>query len=381
MKILAYPQDANPYQELLYGQMRQQGVRVRYIGQWTPSHTANIALLPLEVVVLRLRGWRIVHLHWVFPFLLTGGTRYNWLRWLSQMWFYVFLAVTTAAGARLVWTAHNVLPHERVFHSDIAARRRLGQASSVVFAHAADVLNELRALNIRVARGVVIPHGPFAPVERAEHCRSPRSTDDVMHLLFFGRIAAYKGVEDLLAAVAMLPRQAGISVTIAGACDDSDLRRRLLELHAELGDRVALRLGHVPEHEVPNLLHQAHAVVLPFRQITTSGSALLALSHGRPVVVPDMPTLSNLPSGATIRYDGSTESLAATLLWVSRLSPQQLADMATAAQNFCAANSWQRAARTSLDALEDALRDSYRVVVGGPVAVYERGSQKQWTER
>lgn len=352
MKLLAYPKDNNPYQELLYAQMRRQGACVHYIGQLTSSHTANLALLPLEILALRLKGWRIIHLHWVFPFLFTGGARFTWLRWLSQAWFYLFLTVAAAIGMQLAWTAHNVLPHEQVFYSDLAARRRLGRASSVVFAHAASVFDELATLGISAQTTIVIPHGPFVAPDAVCRTALPRSRRDHLELLFFGRIAEYKGVEDLLAAVATLPSSTPIRLTVAGACGDPVLRQRLREQCAAQSDRVSLRLGHVPDSDVPDLLQQADIVALPFRQITTSGSALLALSYGRPVIVPDVPTLRHLPARATIRYDGSAESLAATLTAVSQLSAEQLAQMATGAQDFCAANSWQRAAQISLAALE-----------------------------
>ena len=42
----------------------------------------------------------------------------------------------------------------------------------------------------------------------------------------------------------------------------------------------------VPDGEVQHYLLAADAVVLPFKEILTSGSAMLALSFGRPVVAP-----------------------------------------------------------------------------------------------
>jgi len=51
-------------------------------------------------------------------------------------------------------------------------------------------------------------------------------------------------------------------------------------------------------------LGDADAVVLPFRDILTSGSAILALSHGRPVIAPALGCLpGTLPSDATFLYD------------------------------------------------------------------------------
>jgi glycosyltransferase involved in cell wall biosynthesis len=53
-------------------------------------------------------------------------------------------------------------------------------------------------------------------------------------------------------------------------------------------------------------------VVLPFRDILTSGSAILALSHGRPVIAPAMGCLpGTLPADATFLYDPDAEGALA----------------------------------------------------------------------
>ena len=56
---------------------------------------------------------------------------------------------------------------------------------------------------------------------------------------------------------------------------------------AAAGDpRIRLSLGHVPDDKVQLYLRAADLVALPFRDITNSGSALLALGFDRPVLVP-----------------------------------------------------------------------------------------------
>ena len=54
LKIVALPRDPNPYQELLYRPMREQGACVRYGGELTRSRTVNLLALPLELLAYRL---------------------------------------------------------------------------------------------------------------------------------------------------------------------------------------------------------------------------------------------------------------------------------------------------------------------------------------
>lgn len=225
MKILALPRDKNPYQELLYEQLRARGVQVRYAGVLTPSQTVNVLFLPLELITCRVLGWRLLHIHWVYSFQFPGARTFPWLRRAAQAWFGGVLATARLLGVRVVWTAHNVLPHERVFHDDYEARRALVRASDVVLVHsraAGEALAEIGATPRRLA---VVPHGPYEPACDPDRLRTPGSGNRVRRLLFFGSIRSYKGVEELLAAIAGLDGQVPVRAVIVGECQTSSCAR------------------------------------------------------------------------------------------------------------------------------------------------------------
>jgi glycosyltransferase involved in cell wall biosynthesis len=343
MKILVFPRDPNPYQRLLYTEMERHGARVSYLGQLTPSHTLNLLLLPAEMAVRRARGAEVVHLHWVFGFALPG---FPGSRRLAQAWFGVWLRAVKLLGLRLVWTAHNVLPHAPVFADDEAARRVLVRRCDLVLAHTTAALAGLGAIGAAPRRSRIIGHGPMGPAAPAM-LRVPGSSDGSREFLFFGKVAEYKGVEELLAAFENLPPGTPARLTVAGQCDDPRLRARL----TAAGGNVRLRLEHVPEREVAELLAGADVVVLPFRRITTSGSAELALAHGRPLIVPDLEALAGLADGAVLRYDGSVPRLTEALVDLASADKSRLADMSAAALAYGARSSWYEIAGTTLAAL------------------------------
>src|SRR5580693_6273184 len=348
MRVLALPRDPNPYQGLLYGEMRRLGLSVRYIGEPTRSRTLNLLLLPLEVLAGRIAGARVVHLHWVFAFTLPGEGRFPVLRRLAYAWFRVWLRTCRILRMRLVWTAHNVLPHQPVFADDVSARRTLVDASDLVLAHSPSALAELAILGAVPRRSAVIEHGPLGPAPSAGTLRTPGSPgsgdDPRRHFLFFGKVEEYKGVEDLLAAFLALPGDTPARLTVAGQCEDPRLRVRLQQLARRGGGRIALRLEHVPAAEVAPLLSTADAVVLPFRRVTTSGSALLALSHSRPLVVPDLAGLADLPDQAVLRYNGGIPGLAGALVRLAHADRRVLAAMSTAASKHLSQTTWQEIA-------------------------------------
>jgi glycosyltransferase involved in cell wall biosynthesis len=357
MKVLVLPRDANPYQSLLYGEMRRLGVQVIYLGELTPIQTLNLLLLPLEVAARRLAGARVLHLHWVFAFTLPGARGFPAMRWVAQAWFLVVLRVCRVVGTHLVWTAHNVLPHEPVFADDVFARRALVAASDLVLAHSQSTLDELAALGAVPRRNAVIQHGPISSSLAAGSLRTPGAGDRPREFVFFGQILEYKGVDDLLTAFLVMPDDIAAHLTIAGQCKDPELRSRLHALARRGGARILLRLEYVPDDEVAPLLGAADVVVLPFRRVSTSGSAMLALSHGRPLIVPDLAGLSDLPDEAVLRYNGEVAGLVDALVCLACADGGALAAMSGAARIYAFRTTWQEIAERTVSELLSVLGD------------------------
>lgn len=350
MRVLVFPRDPNPYQDLLYTEMQRLGVQVRYLGDLTFSHTLNQLLLPLETVAGRIWGARLVHLHWVFGFALPGTRRFPVMRRVAQMWFAAWLGVCRLTGLRLVWTAHNVLPHEPVFADDTAARQALVRSCDLVLAHSPSALAALGALGAVARKSAIIPHGPIYYGAATPSPPGAQDRGGMRRFLFFGRLQEYKGVEELLAAFAALPGDVAAELTVAGQCRDPNLGARLRTL-AQCDERIVLRLGYVPDEEVAGLLDGADVVVLPFRQVTTSGSAVLALNHGKPLVVPALAALADLPEDAVVRYSGGIPALTAALARLARADRDTLAAMSAAARRHQAIITWPDIARQTTAAM------------------------------
>jgi glycosyltransferase involved in cell wall biosynthesis len=300
------------------------------------------------MAVGRLSGARVVHLHWVYAFGLNGASRSTAIRYLAEAWFTVCLWALRLLGLRLIWTAHNVLPQTPTFADDVRGRRRLVAACDLVIAHSKATLDQLADMGIVPRRSTVIPHGPFTAAvepgsrEAADGGRQPRQ------LLFFGKVRPYKGVDTLLEAFTALPPEFDAHLTVAGACDDVSLAAELTELAGRSPDRVTLRLQWFSDAEASRLLHLADVAILPFREITTSGSAMMALGHGLPLVVPDLPGLAELPDDAVVRYDGTVRGLAGALSSVIVADSSVLGKMSSAAYAYCAETGWSEIAERTL---------------------------------
>jgi glycosyltransferase involved in cell wall biosynthesis len=356
MKILVLPKEGNnPYQSLLYNEMAGLGTEIAYAGQVTSSYTVNQLLLPVETVARRITGTRIIHIHWTYGFGVYGSPRYPSLRKVSQHLFYLWLRVAKVTGMRLVWTAHNVLPNAPVFADDVSARRRLVAAADLVISHSQATLAELAELGIVPSNSAVIPHGPYEVPQEHEHLRPPASMPGPRRFLFFGRVDPYKGVDTLLKAFAELPPELDAQLSVVGECRDQSLKAELSELAHRSSRPIELRFERIADEEVPRVLESSDAIVAPYRRSTTSGTAVLALCHGRPLVVPDLPGLAELPDDAIIRYDRTIQGLTSALADLIRADSGVYAKMSEAGYAYCASISWKSIAQETSYAMSQIL--------------------------
>lgn len=154
-------------------------------------------------------------------------------------------------------------------------QRRLAQRAAVLVALSPHVAARIREQGLRrQQRLLVASHPPFdfGPVaERGAH-------GGPLHLLFFGRLLRYKGLDLLASALACLPPGLFI-VRVVGRGPASPELARLAEL-----DFVTVENRWVPEDEISALFSWADAVVLPYREASQSGVAAGALAAGRWVV-------------------------------------------------------------------------------------------------
>lgn len=267
---------------------------------------------------------------------------------------------------RVVWTAHNVLPHEQVFADDVVARKTLARSASVVLVHSDATAQAVRDFGaVRVA---VAPQGSY--VDRYNHLPSRAEARarlglpaDVLVIAHVGALRPYKGTHRLLAQVGGRP--GGTCYLIAGACPDGAYRARLQELARAAGPRVRLLLGWLSDDDLGDCLAAADAAVFPFTAVSNSGSVLLALGAGLPVVVPDMPELASLPGGATIRFANTDEGLAEALDHVERLGRERLEELAGCAGRFAGQQTWPVVASTARAAYESAVDQPWEYVHPG----------------
>jgi glycosyltransferase involved in cell wall biosynthesis len=186
----------------------------------------------------------------------------------------------------------------------LALDRKLARGTDAVVGNSQAVVDFYRAAGIPDAKLVRIDSGiPLASppaIDPAATRAALGVAPDAKVLLFAGRLAPQKAVDDLIAALDLLQHvRPGVVTWIAG---DGPERPRLegLARAFDLGGRVRF-LGH--REDVPALLAAADALVLPSRFEGLPNVVLEAMAAGKPVVA------TAAPGTAELVVDGETGRL------------------------------------------------------------------------
>jgi glycosyltransferase involved in cell wall biosynthesis len=236
------------------------------------------------------------------------------LRWLRRV----------ADERPVVLTAHDVMPRRR---RALPVWPDVLETAERVVVHSRRAVEQLVELGLPRERIVRIPH----PVFEGEPLPPPEGRT----LLFFGLIRDYKGLDVLLEA---LPEIRDAKLVVAG--DPLD------PVPVNADPNVEWQLRFVDAGEVRALMARAAAVVLPYRQLDSSGVLATAIGYRRPVVVTDVGSLGEIvrefKAGEVVPVD-DPRALAEACTRV--LQPKRLAAAAAGAERAAKALTWEHSAQ------------------------------------
>lgn len=299
ISIMAFPRKGDCYVDCFYPPIEALGVEVsegQFSGRWLLKHLRNIDY---------------IHIHWPSLF-YSAPQRYKCLR--NYALFLFFLTLARWRGARLIWTIHNLYPHDRcvIPQLDILTRRLLVKLGTLFFVHGpsaeVDVLREFPALagrTVLIQIGEWVDYYPNTMTRSTARSRLGLAENEFV-FLFIGLCRPYKNLEGLIRAFEQLPGNP--ILMISGKFQDTAYESRIKAAITRSGSRIILHSGFVPDTDMQVYLRACNAVVTPYSEVLSSGSAILGLSFGRPVIAPAIGGLKDLiVEGCGFLYDPSQE--------------------------------------------------------------------------
>lgn len=303
------PAFGNPFQNILYAKAPSVGIM--------PVHLASLD----DLAEIRSPSRLACHIHWIGSVLKGAQSLDETTESIGK--FVATLDRLKSNATRIVWTAHNVLPHDCRFpEAEISLRSHLASAADIIHIMHPGTVEACSAFyTIPKEKVLQCPHPSYVGVypdivgrEQARYELNLHPNETVF--LAFGSMQPYKGLYEL----AEIFRDASRSWTqrahlvIAGMPTDEDLVQTLYSSFGAVRNITIVARRVLPE-QIQFLFRAADYAVCPYVNTLNSGVALLAMSFRIPVIGPNQGALGSLVSrGAGLGYDvGDRAGLQKTL--------------------------------------------------------------------
>jgi glycosyltransferase involved in cell wall biosynthesis len=335
--------ETNPYGNLLADGLARLGVEVEYLLEHSE-----------EWIRANASRFDVMHWHWPSHEYVDTESRSETERRMTQ--FVDELRLARERGLRIVWTAHNLYPHNRQFHDvDVEFRRRFVELVTAIVSHCDAAVEAVRREFHPRAPMFVIPHGNFIDVlppsvAREEERVALGIPDGDFAYGFIGNLLPYKGLEELIDTFRRVdPGDAWL--LISGGTSPRSYGESIMARAADHPRIVVRTYDYAPGEAFVRVLQASEIIVLPFRASTTSGSLVQALSWPRPCIVPHMGCLpTQMDADAGILYPADEPGGLETALRQARTL--DLAAARHAAWRSAVRADWDDIARRHLEAYQ-----------------------------
>jgi glycosyltransferase involved in cell wall biosynthesis len=280
---------SNPYQDLLYGCAGE-----------------NYEFTPLDIHGALARQSRassdeigIFHLHWLNAIIRPADTASK--AEANAKAFLEKLDRFLQRGGLFVWTVHNVVSHDTphmLLETKLSGQ--LAERAAIIHVHGRAAIDEVSTVfPINTEKVVIAEHGSYIgaypdTVTRDDARRGLDLGPNNIAFLLFGQIRPYKGVERLLTELSNVTTFGHGKPVAIIAGKPTGVDHLALRAMADCKFRSILHLERVPDADVQKFMRASDFLVLPFQKILTSGSAILGLSFGLPIIAPKAGLLPEL---------------------------------------------------------------------------------------
>lgn len=218
---------------------------------------------------------------------------FQWFPFLSIFPFekyYLILIKKICPSLKIIYTLHNVYPHNSTAKAMSVYRRRfkdiIDNIDHVIVHTNTTKCEAIKEFEIFEDKIHVCYHGVFYPTNDYS---TIRSFDDKKKILMYGMQEEYKGTDILIMAISLLPQEdrSKVSVKIMGKTIPSYYKAHIAEAQKNDIEWIPNRIS---DRELYSSISSSDILVFPYRNISQSGALLLGLYFNKYIIA------SNLPS-------------------------------------------------------------------------------------
>ena len=279
IKVLFIPdyRKGNPYQKSLEDSLAKEGVFLFF--------SSTFSLLS-ALILLKNHKPDILHIHWHHPFLIASSRRKTVFK---SAIFTGKLLLLKLFGIKIVWTVHNIVSHERKFSSlELFFSKILAKLCDKLIVHCPSAKEEvMKGYGVSDSSIAVIPHGNYIQNYRNEiskaQARERLKICTEIVFLYFGLIRPYKGVGELIDAFEKL-NSPKAKLLIVGKPYNKEIGGNIKKKCKDKNIKTIFKF--IPDDKIQVYMNASDVLVLPYKDILTSGAVILAMSFGKPVIAP-----------------------------------------------------------------------------------------------
>lgn len=289
------------------------GIDIKF---WAPSKESNASKIK-KIIDYPIS---LIRIFLLIKFDRKCIVHFQFFRRNFDAYFFVLLSIL---GVKVIYTAHNILPHEKR-KLDLFRFSLVYKSATRIIVHSKFIKHKLiNNFAINSEKIKIIPHGNFdnylpdvsISKEVAKEKLGISKSDRV--ILFFGFIREYKGLDLLLDAFEIANKQNDRLVLLIAGSIDSNLKNLYEQKIFKLKDNVKSYFRFIENEEIPFFFSAADLVILPYKDIDHSGIIHLAYSFSKPVIgtnVGDFSEIIEENKSGRVLYTITKESLAELII-------------------------------------------------------------------
>jgi glycosyltransferase involved in cell wall biosynthesis len=314
----AFDTALNPYILLFKKALEAQGLNVRFERNFN-----------LNWLFTKGKSCDCIHMHWLTLFYSPPEKKNSskiFVKLIKNRYIKAFFDLLTLIdfsftfffskllGKNIVFTVHDLYEFDK---KSFRWKLQLEIARRIVFRFADNIhvhnnfTRKLVKTKYKRRTGItIIPHGNYIGyyanhISRAEARHKLGLPDDAFVYLYLGLLRPYKGLEDLFDAFKKLECPEARLLVVGRTFGVKNYVSKLKAL-SRSDSRIKLVPEFIPDEAIQVYLNACDFFVLPYKDITTSGVAALALSFGRPIIAPSIASFPEVvTSECGILYDTS----------------------------------------------------------------------------
>ena len=196
--------------------------------------------------------------------------------------------IKRGTSIKVIAITDNIIPHESRIGDEILTNYFVKQIDGFIVM-SKSVLNDLNEFTANKNK-IFLPHPIYdifgERVEKSVSLKHLNLNPDDKHILFFGFIRNYKGLDILLEAMGdKRVKELGVKLIVAGEYyEDASPYNEIIKKHS-LEESVILHTSYIPSEEVRYYFCACDMVVQPYRHATQSGVTQIAYHFDKPMLV------------------------------------------------------------------------------------------------